>query len=305
MGTCAARWRGIGEAQRIADTAETERDRARGEPRCLLVLADGRGGRPLPAPRGVHCCAMTPDAAVAAFPTAADVLSGETADVYFERARTILAAEGLDPVVTMEIFSRGEGVLCGAEEALAYLREIFTEANGRSGRSSSRSTTATGSPRRRSSCGSRRATPRSACTRRPSSASWLRLGWATAARRVVDAADADPGHRLRRAPRPSQRGGPDGLRKRGRRMHRRLDACGRAPGGAGARPGRCRMPWCSSSATPCAPPRPSTARSIPTCRASSWSTRSRTRRRSRCASPRRSAIGCGASGSTRRRSADA
>jgi nicotinate phosphoribosyltransferase len=62
------------------------------------------------------------------FPTAADVLSGETADVYFERARTILAAEGLDPVVTMEIFARGDGVLCGAEEALTYLREVFGEA---------------------------------------------------------------------------------------------------------------------------------------------------------------------------------
>ena len=64
------------------------------------------------------------------FPTAADVLSGETADVYFDRARTILAAERLDPVVTMEIFSRGEGILCGAEEALAYLREIFSEVDG-------------------------------------------------------------------------------------------------------------------------------------------------------------------------------
>ena len=64
------------------------------------------------------------------FLPAADVLSGETADVYFERARTILAAEDLDPLVTMEIFSRGEGVLCGAEEALAYLREIFAESNG-------------------------------------------------------------------------------------------------------------------------------------------------------------------------------
>ena len=31
----------------------------------------------------------------------------------------------------MEIFSRGSGVLCGAEEAIAYLREIFAEANGR------------------------------------------------------------------------------------------------------------------------------------------------------------------------------
>ena len=64
------------------------------------------------------------------FPTAADVLSGETADVYFDRARTVLAAEGIDPVVTIEIFSRGSGILCGAEESLAYLREIFSEANG-------------------------------------------------------------------------------------------------------------------------------------------------------------------------------
>ena len=64
------------------------------------------------------------------FQPAADVLSGETADVYFDRARTILAAEALDPVVTMEVFSRGEGVLCGAEESIAYLREIFAEANG-------------------------------------------------------------------------------------------------------------------------------------------------------------------------------
>ena len=58
------------------------------------------------------------------------MLAGDTADVYFERARTILAAEELDPVVTMEIFSREEAVLCGAEEALAYLRDIFGQANG-------------------------------------------------------------------------------------------------------------------------------------------------------------------------------
>ena len=59
------------------------------------------------------------------FETAADVLAGETADVYFERARRILAAERIDPVVTMEIFAREEAVLCGAEEALAYLRRIL------------------------------------------------------------------------------------------------------------------------------------------------------------------------------------
>jgi nicotinate phosphoribosyltransferase len=59
------------------------------------------------------------------FQPAADVLSGETADVYFERAQRILAAERLDPIVTMEIFPREDSILCGAEEALAYLREIL------------------------------------------------------------------------------------------------------------------------------------------------------------------------------------
>ena len=65
------------------------------------------------------------------FLPAADVLAGETADVYFERARRILAAEGLDPVVTMEIFAREEAILCGAEEALAYLRAILGGKDGR------------------------------------------------------------------------------------------------------------------------------------------------------------------------------
>jgi nicotinate phosphoribosyltransferase len=71
--------------------------------------------RPIPHPR---------------FLPAADVLAGDTADVYFDRARRILAAEGLDPVVTMEVFAREEAVLCGAEEALAYLRAILGGANG-------------------------------------------------------------------------------------------------------------------------------------------------------------------------------
>jgi len=59
------------------------------------------------------------------FQPARDVLSGETADVYFERARAILAAEKLDPVATMEIFPREDAILCGAAEALAYLREVL------------------------------------------------------------------------------------------------------------------------------------------------------------------------------------
>jgi nicotinate phosphoribosyltransferase len=61
------------------------------------------------------------------FQPAADVLSGETADVYFERARRILAAEGIDPIVSMEIFPRADGILCGAAEAISYLRQVLAE----------------------------------------------------------------------------------------------------------------------------------------------------------------------------------
>ena len=71
---------------------------------------------------------MTPDdpsvphRATPRFRPEPEILSGDNADVYFERAARILAAEGLDPVVTMEVFCRAEAVLCGAAEALAYLR---------------------------------------------------------------------------------------------------------------------------------------------------------------------------------------
>jgi nicotinate phosphoribosyltransferase len=127
------------------------------------------------------------------FPTASDVLSGETADVYFERARTILAAEGLDPVVTMEIFARGDGVLCGADEALSYLREIFSEANGsveplvdslRDGDTFSAKEVVMRIQARYSSFG----LYETAILGIMASGS----GWATAARRIVDAADPIP-----------------------------------------------------------------------------------------------------------------
>jgi nicotinate phosphoribosyltransferase len=127
------------------------------------------------------------------FPTASDVLSGETADVYFRRARTILAAEGLDPVVTMEIFSRGSGVLCGTEEAIAYLREIFAEANG------------SAEPIVESLHDGDRFEPKEVVMRITARYSAFGLyetailgilasssGWATAARRIVDAADPIP-----------------------------------------------------------------------------------------------------------------
>ncbi len=45
-----------------------------------------------------------------------EILSGESADVYFARADRILEREGLDPVVTMEVFGRRAGILCGIDE---------------------------------------------------------------------------------------------------------------------------------------------------------------------------------------------
>ncbi len=56
-----------------------------------------------------------------------EVLSGDSADVYFRRAEEILAGEGLDPVVVMEIFSRADGILCGIDEAKVLLASVFAE----------------------------------------------------------------------------------------------------------------------------------------------------------------------------------
>ena len=54
-----------------------------------------------------------------------EILTGESADVYFARADEILAAEGLDPLVTMEIFSRRSGVLCGIDEAKVLIAHVL------------------------------------------------------------------------------------------------------------------------------------------------------------------------------------
>jgi nicotinate phosphoribosyltransferase len=53
------------------------------------------------------------------------ILSGDTADIYFARTKTILAREGLDPVATMEIFPGRAGILCGLNEALDLLRAVL------------------------------------------------------------------------------------------------------------------------------------------------------------------------------------
>ena len=57
-----------------------------------------------------------------------EILSGESADVYFARATRILEREGLDPIVVLEVFSRGEGVLCGIDEAKNLLGHVLERA---------------------------------------------------------------------------------------------------------------------------------------------------------------------------------
>jgi len=130
------------------------------------------------------------------FQPAADVLAGETADVYFERARRILAAEGMDPVVTMEIFAREEAVLCGAEEALAYLRAIL----GGDGHPATEPTPLVESLHDGDTIGPKEVVMR--ITARYSSFGLYETailgilsqstGWATAARRIVEAAAPIP-----------------------------------------------------------------------------------------------------------------
>jgi nicotinate phosphoribosyltransferase len=58
-----------------------------------------------------------------------DILSGESADVYFSRAEEILAKEGLDPLVAMEVFARREAVLCGIDEVKVLLAHVLRDAN--------------------------------------------------------------------------------------------------------------------------------------------------------------------------------
>ncbi|MBA2571210.1 MAG: nicotinate phosphoribosyltransferase [Chloroflexi bacterium] len=57
-----------------------------------------------------------------------EILTGDSADVYFARAAEILAAEGLDPIVVMEVFSRRAGILCGIDEAKVLLAHVLGEA---------------------------------------------------------------------------------------------------------------------------------------------------------------------------------
>ena len=58
-----------------------------------------------------------------------EVLSGESADVYFMRAEQVLEHEGLDPVVTMEVFARQDAVLCGIDEVKNLLAHALATAD--------------------------------------------------------------------------------------------------------------------------------------------------------------------------------
>ena len=54
-----------------------------------------------------------------------DWLSGDTADVYFLRTVEILKKEGVNPVVTMEVFPRRDGILCGIDQVKTLLRQVL------------------------------------------------------------------------------------------------------------------------------------------------------------------------------------
>ena len=54
-----------------------------------------------------------------------EIMSGESADVYFARAALVLEREGLDPLVTMEVFARRDAVLCGIDEAKNLLGHVL------------------------------------------------------------------------------------------------------------------------------------------------------------------------------------
>jgi nicotinate phosphoribosyltransferase len=54
-------------------------------------------------------------------------MSGESADVYFARAETVLEREGLDPIVTMEVFARQSAILCGVDEAKNLIGHVLAE----------------------------------------------------------------------------------------------------------------------------------------------------------------------------------
>src|SRR2546426_1090727 len=56
-----------------------------------------------------------------------EILSGDSADVYFARAASIMEREGLDPLVTMEVFARQDAILCGIDEAKNLIGHVLAD----------------------------------------------------------------------------------------------------------------------------------------------------------------------------------
>jgi nicotinate phosphoribosyltransferase len=63
------------------------------------------------------------------FRASPDVISGDTADIYFQRTIDILRAEALNPEATMEVFGSRAGLLCGMKEVIALLAEVLPPDN--------------------------------------------------------------------------------------------------------------------------------------------------------------------------------
>ena len=159
-----------------------------------------------------------------------EILSGESADVYFARATRILEREGLDPVVAMEVFSRGRASSAASTRRRTCWPTSCEQAGP--GRGPRRG------PRRRRPLlaeGGRPADPRPLPRLRPvrdgdpgHDGPGDRLG--DRRPRVRRGRRAGAGHQLRRPPRPPGRDRRPGLRRDRRRLRRRLDA-GRRPAG--------------------------------------------------------------------------
>jgi nicotinate phosphoribosyltransferase len=67
---------------------------------------------------------------MAEFKPSEEVLSGDTADIYFARTIEILKKENLNPLATMEVFTSRAGVLCGIEEIRALLSRAVSSVRG-------------------------------------------------------------------------------------------------------------------------------------------------------------------------------
>jgi nicotinate phosphoribosyltransferase len=63
------------------------------------------------------------------FKPSPEVISGDTADIYFVRTVDILKKEGINPRATMEVFGSRAGILCGIEEVKALLDEVLPKNN--------------------------------------------------------------------------------------------------------------------------------------------------------------------------------